>query len=265
MTHDRPDNPMPVSQPDALERMTTTNPARLQRLGNIITNHLGAVGVDVEIRSLEDGRIAVVMPPEWASLFVANLEQQAITFKEKLQGAALEQRRREAELKAQSEQAQRESGERDRATYHLYKQYRNEGCTHRQALVKLRDRDHFWTLTLLNDVIRAQKAQDSLEQWQGVVARVRQHRLNGMSLPRIAMKERLTLAQVRHALSNDPYKRASQGTKAEWEQRRERIITLARQDFKPAAIATALDLPVEQVAAVVRRWQRGNPHTERSR
>ncbi len=53
-----------------VQALSKVSPARLQRLGNIVTNHLGAAGVDIEIETREDGRIAVVMPPELASTFI---------------------------------------------------------------------------------------------------------------------------------------------------------------------------------------------------
>ncbi len=81
--------------------------ARLQRLGNITVNQLGAVGVDIEIEARPDGRVAVIMAPEWGSLLLANLEAQAVAFKEKLQRSAFELQRRSAEQRAASEEAAR--------------------------------------------------------------------------------------------------------------------------------------------------------------
>ncbi len=76
--------------------------ARLQRLGNITVNRLGAVGVDIEIEVRPDGRVAVIMAPEWGSLLLANLESQAVTFKEKLTRSTFELQRRHAEQRASS-------------------------------------------------------------------------------------------------------------------------------------------------------------------
>ncbi len=85
----------------------TVSLARLKRLGNITVNQLGAVGVDIEVEVRPDGRVAVIMAPEWSSLLLANLEAQAVAFKEKLQRSTFELQRRHAEQQAASGEAER--------------------------------------------------------------------------------------------------------------------------------------------------------------
>ncbi len=253
---DEMDNEMslPVISPTHDQRAT---PARLQRLGNITVNHLGAAGVDIEIEIREDGRIAIVMPPEWASLHLASLQAQAVAFEEKLQRSTWELKQREAELRVQTEEGRRRIEELDQTTYAQYKRYRKAGFTHHESLHKLKGRESGWSLVLLNDVIRKQRTQENLEKWRAVVEKLRHHREAGLTIPQIANKEGLTPDQVKHALRRDgPPQGITRGSKEQREQRWERIIELARQGLRPSEIAEALDLSLESVSHTVSRWKR---------
>ena len=59
----------------------TVSPTRLKRLGNITVNRLGAVGVDIETEVRPDGRVAVIVAPEWGPILVANFEAQVVALK----------------------------------------------------------------------------------------------------------------------------------------------------------------------------------------
>lgn len=118
------------------------SPARFQRLANVTLNHLGAVGVDVEVETRKDGRVAVVMPTAWLHLFLANLTAQAQAIKEKLQKAAWEARIKDATLQVELAHAAEEWDRRQVKIQTRYKKLVAGGASKREAIRLLKTESH---------------------------------------------------------------------------------------------------------------------------
>lgn len=149
-----PEQTKHIGTDESGQSLSLPSPTPLQRVGNIVTNHLGAAGVDIEIETREDGRIAVVMPPEWASLLLANLQAQAVAFKEKLQRSTWELQRRHAELQAASEEAALRWEQEQERIYRRYKALVAKGHFHRDAIRQIKKESHgVLTATMVQSVV----------------------------------------------------------------------------------------------------------------
>ncbi len=121
----------------------------------------------------EDGRVAVVLPLQWASLLLANLTAQAEAFKEKLQRAEWEMRARQTKLEAASDAA-RQRWESEQATvYSAYKKLIAKRLSHRGALHWLKKhRGENRTITLLEEMVQKQGAKERRQHRAALEARI---------------------------------------------------------------------------------------------
>lgn len=132
-------HPKPLKAVDRLEVPgERISPVGIRRLAHAAVGRLGAVGVDADVRALEDGRLAVVLAPAWAELFLANLEAQATAFKERLHRARCEAAIREAELRAQLEASRRQVEVENAGIRAEYAKLIAAGLSHREAIRELK-------------------------------------------------------------------------------------------------------------------------------
>ena len=187
--------------------MTTL--ARIPRLTNIVLNRVGSLVPGLTVESHEDGRVSITLPLQWASLLLGTLQAQAADFREKLQRATFQAQAREAESQAQTVDAEARWQRTNAATYAAYKRYIRQGLSHRAALHKLKTGEQ-WTITLLEDVVQKQAAQERREQRAKRDARIMQL-AQRMTTRQIADREGLTLWSVQEALRRERGRRDGQG------------------------------------------------------
>ncbi len=61
------------------------SPVRFQRFAHALTNRLRSAGVKITAEVQEDGRVALIMPLEWAQIFLARFTVEVDSLKEELQ------------------------------------------------------------------------------------------------------------------------------------------------------------------------------------
>ncbi len=177
----------------------TVSPTRLQRLGNITVNQLGAVGVDIEIEARPDGRVAVIMAPEWSSLLLANLEAQAVAFKEKLQRSAFELQRRHAEQRAASGEAERRWEDVEWRVKRRYKILLAHGLSHRDAIRQIKKESRGTLPATIIQVIAEGAGPEKRRQRRERHERIRQ-KAQYLTRKEIAQQEGLSVHGVRYVL-----------------------------------------------------------------
>ena len=225
---------------------------RLKRLGNITVNRLGAVGVDIEVEVRPDGRAAIIMPLEWAFLHLANFEAQAVGFNEQLQRATWEAKRREAELRAASEEAARRWEEAQRTAHADYRKLTGRGYLHREALHKMKkDRGEAWTVTMLQDAVQKQGAKLRRQQRAELRARV-ERKGKHLTHKEIAQQEGMGVNQVKWILGKGrPQKTYSRAERAELRETRELVLALHTKGQSRREIAARLGVESQKVYNVL--------------
>lgn len=108
----------------------------------------------------------------------------------------------EAEMKIASGEAGRKWQQEQEQVYAAYNRLRREG-SHREALHRLKaESGDLWTVTLLEDTIQKQGAEERRQQRAELQARI-QRRAKTLTQKEIAEQEGLTLNQVKWALKKD--------------------------------------------------------------
>ncbi len=93
---------------------------------------LAALGLTIEPAA--DGRVSVTFPPQIARVFLEDLEQRALAWREALRKADLAERQRAAELRAVSEETRLQVEAQEDGWLADYEQLRKEGKGHRESL-----------------------------------------------------------------------------------------------------------------------------------
>jgi hypothetical protein len=122
------------------EDATATLPApgaRPQAVGSVPV--LAALGRTIEPTT--DGRVSVTFPPQIARVFLEDLEQRGLAWREALRKADLAERQRAAELRALSGEACRELEAQEDVWLADYERLRAEGKGHRETLHIIRGPD----------------------------------------------------------------------------------------------------------------------------
>jgi hypothetical protein len=98
-----------------------------------------ALGLTIEPAA--DGRVIVTLPPQIARVFLEDLEQRALAWREALRKADLAERQRAAELRALSDETRLQVEAQEDGWLADYEQLRAEGRGHREALHIIRGPD----------------------------------------------------------------------------------------------------------------------------
>lgn len=195
--------------------------------------------------------------PEWASLLLANLQAQAVAFKEKLQRSKWEVQRREAELRAASgEAAQRWEQERERI-HRRYEVLVAKGLSHRDAIRQIKKETHgALTATVIQSVVegadprkkRARRERDER------IRRKAEH----LTPKEIATQEGMTVDQVRWILrkGRPQTKTYSQAELAERREESDLILALHAKGKKPREIIALLGAKPQRVYDCLRYARR---------
>lgn len=93
---------------------------------------LAALGLTIEPAA--DGRVSVTFPPQVARVFLEDLEQRALAWREALRKADLAERQRAAELRAVSDETRLQVEAQEDGWAAEYDRLRDEGKGHRESL-----------------------------------------------------------------------------------------------------------------------------------
>jgi len=235
--------------PDVLQ---TVPHNRFQRLGNIAVKQLGAVGVDIEIEARPDGRVAVIMAPEWGLLLLANLEAQAVAFKEKMQRSTFELQRRHAEQRAASEEAARRWEQTQERIYRRYEVLVAHGLSRRDAIRRIKGESRgALPATIIQAIVEGaspEKRRRRRERHERI-RRKAQH----LARKEIAQQEGLSVHGVRYVLDKGrPKKKTySKAELAQLLETRELILALHAKGESRRAIAARLGVELRKVYNVL--------------
>lgn len=179
--------------------------AALPRLARAASSVLDMVGCNLEVRSLEDGRAAIVLPMAWAELLCERLRTEAATLSEELRRARYRAMQKEAETRAALRESRREWEAEAEAIYGAYKRLVAEGLPHAEALRELRGRDgggfRQWNITSLTAIIQEQAARQRRRQREAQRERILELHRQGMMPKAIARELNVTKGQVHYAIS----------------------------------------------------------------
>ena len=226
---------------------TLISPARFERFASVLAKRLRSAGVRITAEIREDGRVALIMPLEWGQVFLHRLAVDVDHLKEELRKAALEVRRRGAELQATSEKARQQWDLEGKAIHREYKKLVAGGLSHREALHRIKAKcGEMWTITMLETTISCQRGKERRERRKELEARI-QRKAQNLTRKEIAQQEGLSVSQVKWALQKDQPRTRPYVSRTALKEQRELILALYQKGQKPKQIAEALDVRVQRV------------------